>query len=61
MLPPGRLPCPSTIGLTPLRSIRYQLLRSPEKIVVHTGHGDSTTIGDERERVFDRMTELGIN
>ena len=46
---------------TILRSIRYQLLRLPEETVVHTGHGDSTTIGDERERVFDRMTELGIN
>ena len=46
---------------TILRSIRYQLLRLPDETVVHTGHGDSTTIGDERERVFDRMTELGIN
>ena len=46
---------------TILRSIRYQLLRLPEETVVHTGHGDSTTIGDEREWVFDRMTELGIN
>ena len=28
--------------------------------VVRTGHGDNTTIGDETERVLDRMSELGL-
>jgi len=27
---------------------------------VHTGHGDSTTIGAERERVLARAAELGL-
>lgn len=32
---------------TIIRSIRAQLLTMPPETVVHTGHGDSTTIGDE--------------
>ena len=32
---------------TIIRSIREQLLTLPPETVVHTGHGDSTTIGDE--------------
>jgi glyoxylase-like metal-dependent hydrolase (beta-lactamase superfamily II) len=32
---------------TIVRSIRDQLLVLPPETVVHTGHGDSTTIGDE--------------
>jgi glyoxylase-like metal-dependent hydrolase (beta-lactamase superfamily II) len=32
---------------TIIRSIRSQLLTMPPETVVHTGHGDSTTIGDE--------------
>ena len=28
--------------------------------VVHTGHGDTTVIDDERERVMDRIAELGV-
>ena len=32
---------------TIIRSIRSQLLTLPPETVVHTGHGDSTTIGDE--------------
>ncbi|MEO1062665.1 MAG: MBL fold metallo-hydrolase [Actinomycetota bacterium] len=45
---------------TILRSIRDRLLTLPDHTVVHTGHGDSTTIGDERERVLERAAELGV-
>jgi glyoxylase-like metal-dependent hydrolase (beta-lactamase superfamily II) len=45
---------------TILRSIRDRLLALPDHTVVHTGHGDSTTIGDERERVLARAAELGV-
>ncbi len=34
-----------------LESIRQRLLVLPERTVVHTGHGDSTTIGAERETI----------
>jgi glyoxylase-like metal-dependent hydrolase (beta-lactamase superfamily II) len=33
---------------TIVRSIRERLLTLPDETVVHTGHGESTTIGDER-------------
>ena len=29
--------------------------------VVHTGHGDSTTVGAERAGVLDRARELGLD
>ncbi len=45
---------------TIVRSIRDTLLRLPDHTIVHTGHGDSTTIGAERERVLTRAAELGI-
>ena len=45
---------------TILRSIRDVLLALPDETIVHTGHGDSTTIGAERERVLARATELGL-
>jgi len=45
---------------TILRSIRDVLLALPDHTVVHTGHGDTTTIGDEREGVLARAAELGI-
>ena len=45
---------------TILRSIRDRLLSLPSDTVVHTGHGDSTTIGAETERVLDRISELGL-
>jgi glyoxylase-like metal-dependent hydrolase (beta-lactamase superfamily II) len=45
---------------TILRSIRDVLLAMPDHTVVHTGHGDSTTIGAERARVLDRAAELGV-
>lgn len=45
---------------TILRSIRDRLLVLPDHTVVHTGHGDSTTIADERPRVLARIAELGL-
>lgn len=45
---------------TILRSIRDRLLTLPDETIVHTGHGDSTTIGAERERVLARAAELGV-
>jgi glyoxylase-like metal-dependent hydrolase (beta-lactamase superfamily II) len=45
---------------TILRSIRDRLLTLPGHTIVHTGHGDSTTIDEERERVLDRAAELGL-
>ena len=32
----------------------------PPETVVHTGHGESTTIGAERATVIDRAAELGL-
>lgn len=46
---------------TILRSIRDRLLTLPGDTIVHTGHGDTTVIDDERERVMDRMAELGVD
>lgn len=45
---------------TILRSIRDRLLTLPGDTIVHTGHGDTTVIDDERERVMDRIAELGV-
>ena len=45
---------------TIVRSIRDRLLGLPDHTVVQTGHGDSTTIGAERERVLARAAELGV-
>jgi glyoxylase-like metal-dependent hydrolase (beta-lactamase superfamily II) len=45
---------------TILRSIRDTLLALPDDTVVHTGHGDSTTIGAERDGVRARAAELGL-
>lgn len=45
---------------TILRSIRDHLLTLPGDTIVHTGHGDTTVIDDERQRVLDRMNELGL-
>ena len=45
---------------TIVRSIRDVLLSLPDQTIVHTGHGDSTTIGAEREGVLARAAELGI-
>ena len=46
---------------TILRSIRDMLLVLPDETVVHTGHGDSTTIGAERAGVLDQISRLGVN
>ena len=45
---------------TIVRSIRDVLLALPDETVVHTGHGDSTTIGAERAGVLARAAELAI-
>jgi glyoxylase-like metal-dependent hydrolase (beta-lactamase superfamily II) len=45
---------------TIIRSIRDRLLTLPADTVVHTGHGESTTIGAERERILERAGELGV-
>ncbi len=45
---------------TILRSIIARLLSLPDQTVVHTGHGDSTTIGAERDGVLARAAELGL-
>jgi len=45
---------------TILRSIRDVLLNLPDHTIVHTGHGESTTIGAERAGVLARAAELGV-
>ena len=45
---------------TILRSIRDCLLTLPGHTIVHTGHGDSTTIAAERGRVLARVAELNV-
>ncbi len=45
---------------TILRSIIAQLMALPANTVVHTGHGDSTTIGAEFATVMARAAELGV-
>ena len=45
---------------TIIASIRDVLLGLPDHTVVHTGHGDTTTIGAEREGVLARAAELGL-
>ena len=46
---------------TILRSIIASLLTLPPETLVHTGHGESTTIGAERDTVMDRAAELGVS
>jgi glyoxylase-like metal-dependent hydrolase (beta-lactamase superfamily II) len=43
---------------TILASIASQLFALPDETVVHTGHGESTTIGAERAGVQQRIDEL---
>jgi glyoxylase-like metal-dependent hydrolase (beta-lactamase superfamily II) len=45
---------------TIIRSIIDRLLSLPDHTDVHTGHGEDTTIGEERERVMERAHELGL-
>jgi glyoxylase-like metal-dependent hydrolase (beta-lactamase superfamily II) len=40
---------------TILRSIQAKLLALPDQTVVHTGHGESTTIGAERAGIEDAL------
>jgi glyoxylase-like metal-dependent hydrolase (beta-lactamase superfamily II) len=44
---------------TILRSIRAKLLALPDGTVVHTGHGESTTIGAERAGIEDALRSDG--
>ncbi len=46
---------------TILRSIRDTLLALPDETVVHTGHGESTTIGAERHGVLARAAGLSVD
>jgi len=45
---------------TILRSIRDLLLQLPDDTIVHTGHGESTTVGAERAGVLARADELEV-
>ena len=45
---------------TIVQSIMAKLLSLPAETVVHTGHGDSTTIGAERDTVMARAADLGL-
>jgi glyoxylase-like metal-dependent hydrolase (beta-lactamase superfamily II) len=45
---------------TIIRSIRDRLLALPDDTVVHTGHGESTTVGAERAGIEERAAELGL-
>jgi glyoxylase-like metal-dependent hydrolase (beta-lactamase superfamily II) len=45
---------------TILRSILSQLLTLPPETIVHTGHGESTTIAAEHDTVEARARELGL-
>ncbi|MEW5720634.1 MAG: MBL fold metallo-hydrolase [Chloroflexota bacterium] len=45
----GRVDLPGGDYATLLRSIRDKLLTLPDATIVHPGHGDATTIGEERQ------------
>jgi glyoxylase-like metal-dependent hydrolase (beta-lactamase superfamily II) len=45
----GRTDLPGGDHQTLLNSIRQQLFVLPDETVVYSGHGDSTTIGDEKK------------
>lgn len=45
---------------TILRSIISTLLMLPTETIVHTGHGDSTTVGAEYDGVMGRAAEIGV-
>jgi len=44
---------------TIVRSIADRLLSLPAATIVHTGHGDDTTLGDEADGVRAALSELG--
>jgi hydroxyacylglutathione hydrolase len=41
-----------------LQSIRTRLLTLPAETIVHTGHGDSTTVGAETPLITDLIHEV---
>lgn len=43
---------------TILQSIRARLLTLPAETIVHTGHGDSTTVGAETQLIHDLIREV---
>ncbi len=45
----GRFDLPGADGPTLLESIHTQLMTLPDDYIVYPGHGEATTIGDERE------------
>ncbi|MEZ5380377.1 MAG: MBL fold metallo-hydrolase [Microthrixaceae bacterium] len=45
---------------TIVASIRNRLLALPDETIVHTGHGDSTTIGAERPGIEAKAADLGL-
>lgn len=45
---------------TILSSIRRSLLVLPDETVVHTGHGESTTIGAERAGIVELLADRGL-
>ncbi len=45
---------------TIVASIRDRLMALPDETVVHTGHGESTTIGAERQGIDAKSAELGV-
>lgn len=46
---------------TIIQSIFSKLLVLPDSTIVHTGHGNSTTIGQERELVLEKVREMQLN
>lgn len=46
---------------TIIRSISSKLLVLPDSTIVHTGHGNSTTIGQEREALLEKVREMQLN
>jgi len=45
---------------TIVASIRNRLLNLPDETIVHTGHGESSTIGAERAGIEAKAVELGL-
>ena len=46
---------------TIIQSIFSKLLVLPDSTIVHTGHGNSTTIGQERELILEKVREMQLN